>query len=46
MVGVKDTYPGAVSRVVVHGDIGPTILASIPPYLTMIKTYKTQKTQT
>jgi len=37
-VRVKDTYPGAVCRVVVHGDIGPTILASIPLYLTMAET--------
>jgi len=37
-VRVKDTYPSAVCRVVVHGDIGPTILASIPLYLTMGET--------
>jgi hypothetical protein len=43
MVGEKDTYPGTVGRVVVHGDVGPTILASIPLYLAMIKTYKPKK---
>ena len=37
-VGVKDTYPSAVCRVAVHGDIEPTILASIPLYLTMVET--------
>jgi hypothetical protein len=34
----NDTYPSAVGRVVVHDDIGPAILASIPFDLAMIKT--------
>jgi len=36
--GANDTYPSAVGRVVVHDDIGPAILASIPFDLAMIKT--------
>ena len=35
----KGTYPSAVGRAVVHDDIGPAILASIPFDLEIIRTY-------
>jgi len=40
--GRKDTYPSADRPVVVHDDIGPAILASIPFHLAIIKTCKSK----